>query len=143
VTRQFHGITSLSLVAVATLIAAVVMFRTSWILGLIYLLLAGAACFTIVYAYCAKCPCQAHCAHVLPGKAAMAFGKKPGPYTRAEIGAMVAALVVLLGFPQVWLWRYPVVFAVYWALNLVAFVQIRIVVCRTCANVYCPLRAVQ
>ncbi|MBN1889640.1 MAG: hypothetical protein JW850_16710 [Thermoflexales bacterium] len=142
-TRQFHGVTSISLVGVATLIATVIVFRASWVLGVVYLLASGAAVFTILYAYCAKCPCQAHCAHVLPGKAAIRFGRNPGPYSRVEIGAMLAALVVILGFPQAWLWQYPLWFGVYWVLSLIAFVQIRIVVCRACANVYCPLRAAQ
>lgn len=138
--KQFHGVTSLGWVAVATVIAAVTMFRTSWALGVVYLGVCVAAPGAIIYIYCAKCPCKAHCAHVLPGKAALGIDRQPGPYTMAELTILTVALLALMGLPQFWLWRHFGLFVVYWALNAVALVQIRFVVCRTCENVYCPLR---
>ncbi|MEW5959780.1 MAG: hypothetical protein AB1801_18805 [Chloroflexota bacterium] len=139
-TKQFHGITSLGLVGIATILAAIALFQSWWVLGLGYLALAGLAGLGVIYAYCAKCPCKAHCGHVLPGKAAMAFNRKPGPYTPTELGILVLALLVLIGLPQFWLWPYTGLFVVYWLLNAIAMVQIRGVVCRTCNNVYCPFK---
>jgi hypothetical protein len=138
--KQFHGVTSLGGVTVATVIAAVAMFRTSWILGVVYLVVCVAASRAIIYTYCAKCPCKAHCAHVLPGKAALAIDRQPGPYTMVELAILAVALLVLIGLPQFWLWRHTGLFVVYWTLNAMALVQVRLVVCRTCDNVYCPLR---
>ena len=139
-TRQFHGITSLTLVLIATLMALVVMVMTSWVLGVIYLAMMVIAPQVVLRAYCAKCPCQARCAHIFPGKAAMAFSREPGPYTLLEIGAMMTALGLLMGLPQYWLWQYPALFITFWMLSGIAFVQIRAFVCRTCNNVYCPIR---
>lgn len=139
-TRQFHGVTSLGFAAIAVAIAAVVMFQTSWMLGVVYLVICAVASGTIIYAYCAKCSCKAHCAHVLPGKAAMAFDRQPGPYTATEMIVLVLALLLLTGLPQLWLWRYTGLFIAYWSLNAVALVQARTVLCRGCGNIYCSLK---
>ena len=139
-TKQFHGITSLSLVAIAIIIAASVLFRTSLTLGIVYLAICAAAPLVVLYAYCAKCSCQAHCGHVFPDKAAQVFNREPGPYTLIELAAMILALALLIGLPQFWLWRYTGLFIAFWVLNGIALVQIRIVVCRTCGNIYCPMR---
>jgi len=137
---KFHGVTSLGLVAVAVVIAVVVMFQTSPVLGIVYVGVCVVAPIVVLYAYCAKCPCKEHCAHVFPGKAAMAFDRKPGPYTTTEMAVLVLALLLLIGLPQFWLWRYTGWFIAFWALSGIALVQVRAVVCRTCDNVYCPLR---
>jgi hypothetical protein len=138
---RFHGVTSIVLELIATIIAAVVMFRTSWVLGVVYLAICAAASGAILYAYCAKCPCKAHCAHVLPGKAAMAISRESGPYTTTELAVLAVAFLALMGLPQIWLWRYIELFVAYWVLSVIAVAQIRIVVCRTCDNVFCPLKA--
>ncbi len=139
-TKRFHGVTSIGFAAIGVAIAAVAMFRTSWVLGVVYLAICALAAGGIVYAYCAKCPCKAHCIHAWPGKAALAFDRQPGPYTPVELVVLVLALLALIGLPQFWLWRYTGSFIVYWLLNAVALVQVRIAVCPSCENVYCPLR---
>jgi hypothetical protein len=138
--KQLHGVASIGFAAVAIAIAAAVMFRTSWVLGVVYLAICAVSSGGIVYAYCAKCPCKTHCAHVLPGKAAMAFDREPGPYTGAELMTIVALGLLLIGLPQFWLWRYTGLFIAHWLLIVVALVQVRAVVCRSCDNVYCPLK---
>ena len=140
-TKRFHGITSIVLVAAAIVIAAIAVFRASWVMGVVYLGVCAAALVTIVYAYCAKCPCKEHCAHVFLGKAAMAFDRQPGPYTATEIAALILALLLLLGLPQFWLWRYTGLFVAFWVLNAIAIVQIRTVVCPACDNTHCPLNS--
>ena len=139
-TQNFHGITSLGLTSIATLIALVVMFLTSWQLGVIYLAVMIIAPQAILRTYCARCPCKAHCGHVFPGRAAMAFEKEPGPYTPAEMAILGLALLLLFGLPQFWLWSYPLLLAAFWVLTAIALVQIRAYVCKTCDHVYCPLR---
>jgi hypothetical protein len=141
INSQFHGVTSLGLVLTATVIAAVVMFMTSWVLGVVYLVVCVVASQAILRAFCAKCPCKTHCAHVFPGKAAMAIEREPGPYTVVELGALGLSFLLLFGLPQVWLWRYAGLFVAYWALSAIAFVQIRMVACRACDNVYCLLKS--
>jgi len=138
---QLHGMLSLSLISVATVIAAVVMFQVSWTLGAAYLGACVVALLGIVYTYCAKCSCRAHCGHVMPGRVAMLFKRRtPGPYTKVELGVLGLALLLLLGLPQGWLWQRPTLFVAYWLLTAIALVEIRVVVCRVCDNRYCPAR---
>ena len=62
---QFYGVTSLILVGIAIVLGIVAIFQASLWLGIGYLLLSGIAAFVVIYAYCAKCPRKAQCAHVL------------------------------------------------------------------------------
>jgi len=138
---KIHGITSLSLVMLTLIIATVVMFLTSWLLGVVYLLVAALAMFIIIYGFCAKCPCRTHCGHVIPGKLAVALTKRQsGPYTTIEVVGLVLGLVLLVGLPQPWLWTYRGWFITFWVLNAIALIQIRSFVCRVCDNIYCPAR---
>jgi hypothetical protein len=123
---RFHGVTSISLVGIAIVIAAVAMFQASWVLGVVYLAGCLVAPLGIAYAFCAKCACRTHCAHVIFGKLAMALAnRQPGPYSRSEVAVVAVALLWLLGLPQIWLWRSLGLFAAFWVLNAVAFLQIR------------------
>jgi hypothetical protein len=138
---RFHGVMSITLVAVAVVIAAVAILQASLGLGIVYLLGCALAPLGIVYAFCAKCPCRGRCAHVVFGRLALVLtNRQPGPYTAAEVAVVGLGLLWLLGLPQVWLWRAPLWFAVFWLLNAGAVVQIRLAVCPACDNVHCPLR---
>ena len=139
-TRKFNGITSLILTGIAALIALVVMSLTSWLLGGLYLAIMIIAPQAVLRSYCAKCPCKVHCAHVFPGKAAMAFAREAGPYTPTELIIMIGSLGLLIGLPQYWLWQHPILFAIYWILSGIAFFQIWLTICPSCHNVYCPVR---
>jgi hypothetical protein len=139
---RFHGVVSIGLVGLAILLAVVVVLPSSPVLGVVYLAGCMVALLGIVYAYCAKCPCRVHCAHLVFGKLASALtDRQSGPYTPAEIAVVGLALLWLLGLPQIWLWRSLGVFIAFWVLSAVAVFQIRLVVCRGCENVYCPMRA--
>jgi len=142
VSARFHGIVSISLVAISILIAIVTVFQAAPALGLVYLTGCVVAPFGIVYAFCARCSCRAHCAHVVFGKLAVALTHhQPGPYTPAQIAAVGLALLWLLGLPQLWLWQTPLWLALFWLLNAMAVAQIRLAVCPACDNAFCPLRA--
>ena len=52
---------------------------------------------------------------------------------------MSIALLLLIGLPQLWLWRSIGLLIVFWALIVIAVTQIRLVICKTCGNVHCPL----
>ena len=138
--RKFNGITSLILTGIASLIGLVAIASFSWVWAGIYLAIMVIAPQAVLRSYCAKCPCKAHCAHVFPGKAAMAYAREAGPYTPTELLIMIGALGMLIGLPQYWLWQYPVLFITYWALSGIAFLQIFLTICPSCNNVYCPVR---
>jgi hypothetical protein len=137
--RQFHGVTSLGLAALAIVIAAITLFQNSLVLGVIYLAACGIGGWTVVYAYCSKCTCKANCAHVLPGKAALIYNRQPGPYTKTEIAALILALLPIIALPQFWLWQSKSLFIIYWLLIAIALIQVRTVICRSCDNTHCPL----
>jgi len=140
--RALYGVTSLILAAIGVAIAAVIAFAVSWGWGVAYLAICVAAPPIVLYAYCAKCPSRACCAHVLPGKLAAAVfkGRPAGPYTVVELAAVGGALSLLFGLPVAWLWRFPAWLAVFVGLNVTAVIEIRAVVCRRCENAYCSLR---
>lgn len=137
--NQFHGISSLVLAITAILIGAIAIFSISGGWGLVYLGVLGLGSQVVLQSYCAKCPVKAQCAHVLPGKAALKIDRRPGPYTSTEIGLTMAALALIVGMPQLWLWRYPAAAIAFWGLIAVALTQILTNVCRACKNVNCPI----
>ena len=139
---QFHGISSLGLALTAIVLAAVGSFHISWVLGTVYLVTCAVASLTILYVYCAKCPSQMHCGHVFPGKIVMRFkSRTPGTYKNAELIVTGLALLLLIGFPQAWLWQHTGLLIVFWLMIAIAVIQIRTVVCRVCDNIYCPAKS--
>jgi hypothetical protein len=118
--QRLHGVVSLGLVGVSIGIALVVMFRAAWGWGVLYVAISAASGYGIVYAYCAKCPCKVRCGHVLPGKAAQRFKRQPGPYTATDNMILVLGLIGVIALPQIWLWRDPALFGVFWLLTGIA-----------------------
>lgn len=138
---KFHGILSLSLIGGSILIGLYSILREDLSAGILYLLLSGLCILTIVYAYCCKCPCRAHgCSHVLPGKlAGMLPKRKQGPYTAADISAVVIALLIMISVPQLWLAKAPSLLLTFWLFFAVALFEILFFVCSTCQNKQCAL----
>jgi hypothetical protein len=137
---RFHGLMSVTLVAIAILIAVLMLAQIAWGWVVGYILLCAVGGGAILYGYCAKCPCKACCAHVLPGKIAGRFPRTPGPYSSVEVAALIVAGLLILGLPQLWIWRNVTAGVVFWVLAAIAFVQILLFVCGACANSYCPVR---
>jgi hypothetical protein len=140
VKRETHGVLGLGLAALALAAAAQSLFQQSMALGVAYLLLGTLSVPVILYSFCAKCPDRGKCGHVVPGRAASALYKnrKQGPYTGPDMTMTAAALLVIFGFPQIWLWRHPVAFGAFWILMAVAVADIRSKICRDCGNGNCP-----
>lgn len=136
---RLHGMVSIGLLGAAISLAVVSGFVTSWIWGVVYLVVSGVGLMGVVYAFCAKCPCQENCGHVFPGKLAALMERQPGPYTRVEMAVVAVALLALVGLPQAWLWRYPMLLMAFWVLAVISMMEIRAFVCRACDNVHCPV----
>jgi len=138
---QLHGISSLGLMLAAIVLAAVVMFQISCSLGTVYCLVSAAALLAILYAYCAKCPSGMDCGHFFPGRVAKVFKRQAsGPYTAVELAVTGFSLLLLIGLPQVWLWRHTGPFVAFWVMIGTALIQIRTTVCRRCNNIHCPAK---
>lgn len=139
---RVHGVVSIGLVFVTLMIAVTTALTVSWVLSLGYLGVCALALATVLEVFCAKCTCQARCAHVIPGNLAGALGRRrQGPYTWVDLAVVALALFGLVALPQLWIWRFPVLAVGFWILNAIALVQIRVAVCRECGNVFCPARA--
>ncbi len=139
--QKFHGVTSLALVLIATVIAAVAMFQTSWLWGIGYIVIWVGGGAAIIYSFCTKCPCRTHCGHVFPGKLTQFFPSRlTGPYTFLELAVTILVVLLWIGLPQPWLWQSTGLFVAFWVLYAIAGVQIRMVVCPACNNVHCPAR---
>lgn len=136
---RFHGVISVVLVAAAVIIAVLALAQMGWGWVLGYLLLCAAGGGAILYAYCAKCPCKACCAHVLPGKLAGRFPRTPGPYSGVEAAVVIVVCVLILGLPQLWLWRSVAAGVVFWVLTAIAVTQILVFICGACPNTHCPV----
>ena len=139
--NQIHGITSLCLVLLSSVIGLGSILNASLSMGLVYIVILMLAPVVIVYAYCTKCPCRfGACAHVLPGKLAQFFpSRTPGPYTLLDVAGVLVAVLAMLMFPQFWLWQHKMWFVLSWVLQVVAVIEIRLFVCRRCENRYCML----
>jgi len=138
--RQSHGIISLGLASIAIAAAAQSLFQQSFVLGMAYMFLSGLSVPVILYAFCAKCPDRERCGHVIPGPAAAKVfsARQKEPYTASDLSLTAGALAVLFLFPQIWLWRHPLAFFVFWITMAVAAVDIRSKVCDGCGNNHCP-----
>ena len=139
--QQMYGLLVLCAVGINMIIGATVIFQTSWLFGIVYLVDCAFASGAILYAFCAKCPCKAHCCgHVLPGMAAKHISRKSGPYTVSEYLIVAASLLLILGLPQFWLWRHTALPGIFWGLAGLSMIPMRTIVCPDCKNVYCALR---
>ncbi len=138
--RKFHGVSSVALAGLAIVLAAVALFRFSWVVGAIYLAGLAIGALLILWSYCAKCAGKDDCAHVLPGWVAAKFNRPAGPYTTVEFRMISLGLALLLVLPQIWLWRSPGLLVAFWLLLGIAFLQIRRNICCNCGNVNCPMR---
>jgi hypothetical protein len=138
--RQTHGAVSLGLFALALAAACQSLFQQSRVLGLLYMFLMGITAPVVLFSFCAKCPDRGQCGHVVPGPAAERLFKnrKQGPYSPGDLFLTAAALAVLVFFPQIWLWRHPLAFLVFWIFMAVAAADIRSKVCKGCGNDHCP-----
>jgi hypothetical protein len=135
---QLCGVISLGLGGVAAVLAAIAMFSTSLLLGVMYVALCLLVPQAALYGFCAKCPTKSNCGHVLPGRAALRMARTAGPYSLLELSGIGLTVLLLFGLPQVWLWQYPVLCGAFWALLIAAAIMIRWAMCPVCENIYCP-----
>ncbi|MFX0115296.1 MAG: hypothetical protein ACFFB3_12175 [Candidatus Hodarchaeota archaeon] len=137
------GVLSLSFVALASLIAIYAIFTESTLYGTIYLGILILAPFVILRFYCTKCPCQKNCAHIFPGKIAEHFfAKREGSYTATDILFFGFAMLLLIGYPQIWLIADQGFLLIYWILVVLGGIQVLFVLCRRCGNHYCMLNKI-
>ena len=139
--KNLHGIVSLILLNTAVLAALVCLFFIFRMAGLVYLGIISVAIPSILFAYCAKCEARdQHCSHLLPGKIIRWLPtRKQGPYTAADIIVTALSLAAIIVFPQFWLWQNKAMLFIFWALVIVATIEILLRVCPNCRNQNCMM----
>ncbi len=142
---KIPGLSSIALMFIAIVLADIRLFTISITSGVIYTVLIPILFLFVLYCYCRKCPHSANgatkgtCRHVILGKITSSlFGNsKPAKYTIKEILSALIPLLILIAFPQYWLFRDITLFIVFWILMLAAGIIVRTGVCPGCKNVNC------
>lgn len=138
--NKFHGITSLALMDLATIIAIYTIATKSILWSALYTLYVFFAFGIIIYVYCRKCTSRNNCSHVFIGPITQLMPKaKNYSYTYTNYFIVATLILVMIGFPQFWFIKMPSLAYLYWVIILVASVQIRFFVCTTCSNTACAM----
>lgn len=138
--QKFWGVLVLVLLGIAVLIATIVIFKNTVILGFIYLGISFLGAAALIYFFCAKCSRKKNCPHVLPGKAALLFDRKIVPYTKVEITVVIISIFLIVGIPQFWLRFHLIPIIAFWLLIISSLVLIPLLLCPRCNNKFCPLK---
>ena len=139
--KKFNGVTSLLLFAVSILIGLYILWINTLALVMIYIVIGIAACIVIPYVYCTKCPCRnTNCAHVLPGLITRFMPDRDSEdYTIFDWAVVLIFMGLLIALPQFWLYKNILLFCIFWTLSLIAFLQVRLFICKSCDNNKCIL----
>jgi hypothetical protein len=138
--NKFHGVTSVLLLYAALALGCAVVFRHSIAFGSAYAALILLWPLPVAWFFCAKCPCRLDCGHVAIGAITRILPeRKPGKYSVGDVIGSILPILVVVAFPQYWLWRDTAASIVFWALTALAGIEARFGVCVSCPNEYCPL----
>lgn len=141
--RRQHGVWSLVLVFVAIAIGAISIAQSSKFTALMYIGLSLVSLIIVIYSFCSKCPCRQHaCGHVLPGKLTELLPvRSQGPYSKGDYVGVLFPLLFIIVFPQFWLVGQLQLMVTFWALLLIAVIEITLKVCKGCGNRSCPVNS--
>jgi hypothetical protein len=139
--ERIHGFISIMLVISAFAIGLYAVISHSLAYGIIYAAVMAVSPFIIGYAFCSKCPCRIDsCGHVFVGKITKYVPeRKQGAYTMIDYIAVFIPIIVLIAFPQIWLWNNKILFGIFWLFFLIAGVEVIFFVCTRCGNKACAM----
>jgi len=139
--KKFNGVFSLILLLAAVCVGVYAIAKYSVVIGAVYIGITAFCVLGIIYSFCAKCECRSgSCSHVIPGKMTNLFpDRKQTNYSFGDIFFTIVSLLVILLFPQYWLWRNTSLVILFWILIAAAVVEILFFVCKNCKNKKCPV----
>ena len=138
---RFHGVTSIILAIIVFAMSMTVLVTKSVSAASAYGLFVIAVFLVIAYSYCAKCATRKRCSHVVLGMlTSFVPQRKTGPYTKADIAWMAAAFFALYAVSFAVLWPNKPMFAAALLLTAATVSEIKILVCPSCKNIYCPIK---
>jgi hypothetical protein len=138
--RRGHGVVSAVLFVLAVGVGLFAILTAAPDIALVYLALCAVLFVVVLWGFCARCPHRGvNCAHLIPGVLASLLPERTcQPYSSWETAGVAVALLFMVLFPQPWLIATPPLLVLFWALVAGAALEIRVAVCRGCANIYCP-----
>ena len=135
------GVIALSLLAASVIAGIYGVSRYSAAAAGSYLVGSIIIWLVFVYAFCAKCPVHDQCNRVVMGFVAGLMPKRDaGPYTGAELLAVLLFFSFVALFPLYWLIRQPLLLGVFLALFAGNLVLTHFTCCKGCGNRFCFLR---
>lgn len=138
--RKVHGIVSLTVLMIPFAAGLYAVITASLNAGLLYAALLLVLPMIIIYSFCAKCSCKSDgCGHVLPGKIAALMPDRRGKkYSGLDMAGVIIPFLVLVIFPQPWLYGNTLLPIIFWVVLAVSLAYIRLYVCIGCENTECP-----
>jgi hypothetical protein len=136
-----HGFLSVILFFSAIGVALTILFLSTTSVGIIYSCIVVIGSGGILFSFCTKCPCRDHhCSHVILGPLSKILpNRQTTPYSNGDILGLIGSFLIILVFPQMWIWKYPFWGILFWALTIAAVADILNSVCPQCKNIRCPL----
>ena len=138
--RKVHGIISLTMLMVSFIVGLYAVITASLNAGILYAVLLLLLPMIVIYSFCAKCSCKSEgCGHVLPGKIAGFMPDRRGQkYSGRDMAGVIIPFLILVVFPQPWLYANIVLPVIFWIVLAVSLAYIRLYVCIGCENTECP-----
>ena len=137
--NRFHGLFSLALLDIATVLALYVISKASMVMAASYFLISVACFGLIVYFFCGKCLSRQNCGHVFFGPLTKKLpSREQSQYSFTDYFMTVFALLVFFTIPQFWLWESISFGIIYWILVVFSLIEVQFFVCKTCHNSRCP-----
>ncbi len=140
--HKTHGWLSLILMAALLSISIASLISNPVTQMIVYLLITIAGGTVVVYSFCAKCPIRmTGCRHIIIGPLTRFLPqRKQAPYSTLDILFTTIAVLAIVGFPQFTLISKMPLFISYWTTAILLVLEITMLICRECGNVYCPVR---
>ncbi len=140
-TGKVPGVVALCLLATSVLAGLYGISRYSAAATGVYLVGSIIVWLVFIYAFCAKCPVHDQCNRVVMGCVAGLMPKRDaGPYTRAELLAVLLFFSFVALFPLYWLIRQPLLLVAFLVLFAGNLVLTHFTCCQGCGNRFCFLR---
>ena len=137
---NIHGIISIAIFFLGIIFSITAIYNESEIITIVYVALLLISFPVIIYSYCTKCAGRFNCAHVILGKLAQLMPKrKAGAYTPADYAGVLIPVIIIIAFPQLWLWKIKWMFVFFWLFTFIAVWEISRFVCTNCKNDRCVL----
>jgi hypothetical protein len=133
-----HGIISMILFFAAITLGIIAMSSESILCTIFYLVFLLIGFISVIFSYCTKCAGRFHCGHIIIGKIAQRFPRrKQTQYTKWDYIGVIIPLLIILLFPQPFLFKIKWMFIFFWILTIIAVFQIKLFVCTKCKNSQC------